>query len=102
MDIAKTRAIRAEIRASIPAYRTGIVDDDSLSAALATLSELLVFRVLNSRGQTTDSESIALVAEASEGVSEAMAVFLAKYLPGSKITKLFRHPGDGLSGPKGS
>ena len=94
MDIQKTRAIRNEIRMCIPAFETGIVDDDSLSAALATLCELLVFRVMNSKGQAQGQEAIALMKEANDLVSGAMEAFLTKHLPESTIFKMFKTPGD--------
>ncbi len=90
MDIQKTREIRNRIRPCIPAFTTGNVDDDSLSAALATLCELLAFRVMNSRGQLSDREAVELVRSANDHVSGAMGVYLQKHLPSAKILKMFR------------
>jgi hypothetical protein len=95
MNINKTRAIRAAIRSEIPAFHTGVVDDDSMSAALATLCELLAFRVMNANGQYPADAAVALVSDANDHVSGAMEKFLLKHLKDATMFRTFIPPKSG-------
>jgi len=90
IDVLKIRRMRAELRACLPAFERGRMDNETLSACLALLAEAGAIRVL---GSTQGLDAVDVMREISTELSRALKTALLRYLPEAVVFELFQAPG---------
>jgi hypothetical protein len=93
IDVGKVRELRNNLRAQLPDItpRNTKISHETLSAAMAILGEVLVYRVLNSH---PERNAVDLFREVSKELSTASARFLKRNIPGAITVDYFRTPED--------
>src|SRR6266478_6261257 len=89
MDVVRIRQMREDLRSRLPAFRSGLIDDDTLSACLAVLCEAATYRILGSR---KGLDSVAVMKDVAADLSSTLKGTLLRYMPEALIVEMFSGP----------
>ena len=93
IDLAKIRELRNKLRAQLPDIgQSTKISHETLSASMALLGEVLVYRIINSH---PEYDAVELFRHVSKELSNVSARILKQHIPGSTVVDFFQ-------GPKGS
>jgi len=92
IDLEKIRKLRAALRKQLPDLDTGCkISQETLSAAMALLGEVITIRILISK---PESPMVPLMKDVCEALSREAARILKAHIPDAIVTSFFREPGE--------
>ena len=92
IDVVKIRELRDKLRSQLPDIGpTTKISQETLSAAMALLGEVLVYRILNSH---PEYDAVELFRHVTNELSNVSSRFLKQHIPGSTVVNFFHGPKD--------
>ena len=88
-NLENIRRMRGDVRAVLPAFGKGRIDNDTLSTCLAIAAEAGTYRILQS---TSGLNAIKLMEEVSGTLSDALKAVMLKHLPEALVVQMFMAP----------